>query len=258
VSSAKADQERAVTPGRRQRWLLVREAAKARRFERRLVQTFEGLVLVSAGDAAALGADTAEERIVVAPNGVDVEHYVPTPLGAEPAVVMTGSFQYGPNVDGAVWFCDQVLPLVQAAVPEATLDLVGHAPRAEVRALAGRPGVSLHPDVPAMAPWLARARVCVVPLRIGTGTRLKALEAMAAGRPVVGSSVGLEGLGLVDGRHAHVEDDPRAFADAVVRVLTDDAHAEALIVAGRALVEERFGWRAIGDDLARDLLGSGG
>ena len=93
-----------------------------------------------------------------------------------------------------------------------------------------------------------------MPLRIGTGTRLKALEAMAAGRPVVGTSVGLEGLGLVAGTHAHVVDDPAGFAAAVIRVLTDDAHAEALATAGRALVEERFEWTAIGDLLARDLL----
>jgi len=254
VSSAKADQERAVTPGRRQQWLLAREATKARRFERWLLRSFDTVVLVSDGDAEALGPSPTEARVVIAANGVDTAHYVPSPRTDEPVVVMTGSFQYGPNVDGAVWFCDEVLPRIQAAVPSATLDLVGHSPRAEVRALAARAGVELHPDVPSMAPWLSRARVCVVPLRIGTGTRLKALEAMAAGRPVVGTSVGLEGLGLVDGTHAHVVDDPAAFADAVIRVLTDDDHAEALATAGRALVEERFQWTAIGDGLARHLL----
>jgi glycosyltransferase involved in cell wall biosynthesis len=159
---------------------------------------------------------------------------------------MTGSFQYGPNADGAVWFCDEVLPVVLEAVPDATLTLVGREPRAEVRALADRPGVSLHADVPDMAPWLAGARMTVVPLRIGTGTRLKALESMAAGRPVVGTTIGLEGLGVVDGVHAHVADTAAELAGLVVRVLRDPERAAALVAGGRRLVEERFDWEAIG------------
>jgi glycosyltransferase involved in cell wall biosynthesis len=119
-----------------------------------------------------------------------------------------------------------------------------------VRALAHRVAVTLHPDVPEMAPWLERARATVVPLRIGTGTRLKALESMAAGRPVVGTSIGLEGLGVVDGVDAHVADTAAEMAERLVRVLRDDAHAEALAAAGRRLVEARYGWSAIGGPFA--------
>jgi glycosyltransferase involved in cell wall biosynthesis len=257
VTSARVAQEREVLDGRRQRWLLDRDIAHARRVERWVLERFDAVAVVTEDDArllrqAAPGPSAA--RLVVAPNGVDVERYRPAPLPPEPSIVMTGTYVYEPNVDGAVWFCDEVLPLVRAEVPAATLALVGREPRPEVVALADRPGVSLHADVPDMAPYLHAARVAVVPLRIGTGTRLKALEALAAGRPLVGTSVGLEGLGLVDGRDAHIADDPAALAAAVVRVLRDDAHAAALATAGRALVEERFRWAAIADRFAVDVL----
>jgi glycosyltransferase involved in cell wall biosynthesis len=255
VTSARVAQERSVTAGARQRWLLARDAAHARRVERRLLDQLDAVVVVSDEDAQLLtGGHAPRARIVVAPNGVDVDRYRPAPLPPEPSIVMTGSFVYGPNVDGARGLCDEVLPRVRAAVPGATLALVGREPRDEVVALADREGVSLHADVPDMAPFLHAARVAVVPLRIGTGTRLKALEAMAAGRPVVGTSVGLEGLGLVDGVHAHLADDPDAFAAAIVRVLQDDDHAEALAAAGRAHVEAHFRWSAIADRFADDLL----
>jgi glycosyltransferase involved in cell wall biosynthesis len=255
VTSARVGQERSVTDGGRQRWLLGRDIAHARRVERRLLDELDVVVVVSEDDARLLTAGRpAHARIVIAPNGVDVEHYRPAPLPPEPSIVMTGSFVYGPNVDGARWLCEEVLPRVRAAVPEATVALVGREPRPEVAALAEAEGVSLHADVPDMAPFLHAARVAVVPLRIGTGTRLKALEAMAAGRPLVGTSVGLEGLGIVDGVQARVADDADAFAAAVVRVLQDDGHAEALVAAGRAHVEEHFRWSAIADRFAADVL----
>jgi glycosyltransferase involved in cell wall biosynthesis len=147
-----------------------------------------------------------------------------------------------------------VLPLVRSEVPGARLDLVGMRPGPEVRALAANDGVDLHADVPDVMPYLQRARVAVVPLRVGSGTRLKALEAMAAGRPVVGTTIGLSGLGLVPGRHALFADDPVAVARAVVSVLQDDGLAAGLAAAGRTFVEERYGWDRIGELFVRSLL----
>jgi glycosyltransferase involved in cell wall biosynthesis len=256
VTSARVEQERSVTAGRRQRWLLARDAVLARRVERRLLDELDAVVVVSDDDAALLTAGApARARVLVAPNGVDVERYRPTALPERPSILMTGTFDYGPNVDGARWLCDEVLPRVRAAVPEATLALVGRAPAPEVVVLGDRDGVAVQADVPDMVPFLDAARVAVVPLRVGTGTRLKALEAMAAGRPVVGTSVGLEGLGLVAGVHAEIADDADAFADAIVRVLRDDGHARALATAGRELVVERYHWPVLADRFADDVLG---
>ena len=100
----------------------------------------------------------------------------------------------------------------------------------------------------------SRARVSVVPLRVGTGTRLKALESLAAGRPVVGTTIGLDGLGLIDGVHARIVDDPVLMAQCVVALLLDDAQALELVRAGRDLVERRFEWSAIADELSQKLL----
>jgi glycosyltransferase involved in cell wall biosynthesis len=249
VSSERMRQELANERGRRQRWLLGRDVAKAARYEERAAVEYDGLVLVSDRDAGAVAGPSLERArgpVVVVPNGVDVWAIAPTPLPAAPNILLPASFSYRPNVLGAVWFCDDVLPLVRAEVPEVQFHLVGRQPVDEVVALASRPGVQIHADVPVMAPWLARSRVVVVPLHIGTGTRLKALEAMAAGRPVVGTSIGLEGLGVSDGRHARIADDPANMADAVVELLRCDATAQRLAASGRRLVEERYSW----DDLA--------
>jgi glycosyltransferase involved in cell wall biosynthesis len=127
------------------------------------------------------------------------------------------------------------------------LVLAGRDPSAEVQNLAQIPGVEVHADVPSMVPYFDAARVVVVPLRIGTGTRLKALEAMASGRPVVGSSEGLAGLGIVDGVEARVADRPEEFATAILETLRRDEVAAALGRAGRRHVEKHFGWDALGE-----------
>lgn len=256
IGSAQARQAGAVAPGARQRWLLAREEAKAVASERALVAACDLTVVVSDDDRHDVtGGDPALlAKVVVAPNGVDPQRYAPSPLPAAPAVLMAGSFQYGPNVDGAEWFCAEVLPAVRAAVPDATLTLAGRAPAASVRVLADRPGVAVHADVASMADEFAAARLTVVPLRIGSGTRLKALESMAAGRPVVGTTIGLAGLGITDGVDGRVVDDPAATAAAVVQLLRDDAAAAAMAEAGRRLVVEHHDWTAIANAFAAAVL----
>jgi glycosyltransferase involved in cell wall biosynthesis len=113
--------------------------------------------------------------------------------------------------------------------------------------------VAVHADVPAVEPFLRRARVAVVPLRIGSGSRLKALEALAAGRPVVGTTIGLGGLETVAGRHALVEDEPEGFAEAVVRLLGENDLAHDLARAGRELIEASYSWTRIGGRYAELL-----
>ncbi len=241
----------ALAPGRRQRWALSRDLRKAERFERRALSRYDRVVAVSEPDAAwlrELGGAGAAARISVIPNGVDLESFTPTSVPKGPRVLFPGSFDTGPNVDGALWFCSEIWPRIKAAVPQATLQLVGRAPVEAVVRLQGAPDVTLDADVPSIEPYFAAARVIVVPLRIGTGTRLKALEAMASGRPVVGTTIGLEGLGVVDGSQALVRDDSAAIADAVIKTLNDDALARSLAASGRAHVEARFGWDRVGRD----------
>jgi glycosyltransferase involved in cell wall biosynthesis len=253
VPSQRALQELVGAPGRRQRWLLAREAENARRDERRAVAAFDTVVFVSEEDRAAVCGSRSGRSTIVVPNGVDMHSMAPTDLPSEPTILLPASLSYRPNVLGAIWFCDEVLPLVNRQVPGVRFMLVGRRPVPEVVALAQRPGVELHADVPDMAPWLQSARVVVVPLQIGTGTRLKALEAMASRRPVVGTTIGLEGLGIVDRIHARIVDDPKPMADAIVDIVTNDAVANALADAGRLHVDANFRWERLAERYA-DML----
>ncbi len=260
VPSGRARQERAGA-GRRQRWLLSRDAVKASRYEHHVVSTYDGVIVVSDEDATALagpGRERARGPVIVIPNGVDTDVLTPTPLPAAPNVLLPASLNYRPNILGAIWFCDEVLPRVQAKVPDVRFALAGRQPVSQILALAGRSGVEVHADVPRMAPWLEWARVVVVPLHVGTGTRLKALEAMSAGRPVAGTRIGLEGLGIVDGIHARVVDEAETMADAIVELLTSDATANALAAAGRQHVEDHFRWQALGEHAAAALEAAAG
>jgi glycosyltransferase involved in cell wall biosynthesis len=235
--SVRSRQLAAVAEKRRVRWLFQGDALRAAGFEQRIVERYDLTVAVSEEDAAALGS-----RTVVVPNGVDVDRFGVTPLPSEPRLFFSGSFNWEPNVDGAHWFYEHVFPRVRQQVPAATLVLVGRQPDQRTRTLGESPGVEAHFDVPSVVPHLQSARVAVVPLRMGSGTRLKALEAMAAGRPVAGTPIGLEGLGLSDGESAVVADDPEMLAARIVRLCVDDGYAQHLIARARRLVDERFSW----------------
>lgn len=228
----------------RDRMRLRAEAIVARRYEHRAARAHEDVVVCSDQDAAHLPG-----RVTVIPNGVDVDRVAFTPLPPDPIISFVGTMSTIANVDGAAWFARSVLPRIRAEVPAAVLEIVGHDPHQRVLELGNLDGVTVVGSVPDVAPWVERARVSITPLRIGSGTRLKSLEAMASGRPVVGTTVGLEGLGVTHGNEALIADDEAAFASAVVGCLKDHS-AVRLASAGRRHVEEHFSWRAIGSKYA--------
>jgi glycosyltransferase involved in cell wall biosynthesis len=249
-----------LAPGARQRWFRERELDKARRAEHRALATYDRCVVCSADDAAALAALADPEpagRIEVIPNGADLGSFEEVPLPEEPTVLFPGTLAYPPNVDGALWFSSEVWPRVLRAVPAARLILAGRSPAPEILELAAQPSVSVQADVPSMVPWFEAARVVVVPLRIGSGTRVKALEALAAGRPVAGTTIGLAGLDLADGVHVRMADQPAVLAAAIVELLRDPVRAASLAQAGREHVRDSFAWELIGrrfTQLVEELL----
>jgi glycosyltransferase involved in cell wall biosynthesis len=162
------------------------------------------------------------------------------PRPDNPTVLFPASLDYAPNADGARWMAEAIWPSVRRSLPEARLLLVGRSPGPAIRALDGAAGIEVHGDVPDMADWLQQARVVVVPLRFGTGTRIKALEAMAAARPVVGTTIGLAGLGIEDGVHALIADEPDRIAAHIVSAL--GPAGDALVGPALDLVEASHTW----------------
>ena len=231
------------SPGRRlYNWA---EYVKFYREERACWRRADACLLTSGREREILRGQTPDKPAVVVPNGVDIEFYQPSKALIEPgSLVFTGLMSYRPNIDGAAYFVEEVLPRIHRERPGVTLTIVGAGAGEEVERLAG-PRVVVTGAVPDTRTYFARAAAAVVPLRMGSGTRLKVLEGLAMGKPLVSTSVGCEGIHVRDGEHLLIADEPQALADAVLRVLADTALAETLGRQGRALVEREYGWAAI-------------
>ncbi len=220
------------------------------RYERVLSPKFDAVTCTSDIDAAVFQQYCPEDAIEIIPNGVDITHYQPDfPAEAPAHLIYIGSMDWYPNEDAVAFFADEVLPRVQEKVPDVAFSIVGGNPSARVQKLAARDGVVVTGRVPEIKPYFAEATVFVVPLRIGSGTRLKILEALAMGKAIVSTTVGAEGLDLRDGEEIFIADEPNAFADAVIQLLTDSELRRRVGENGRARVERDYDWRSIGRKL---------
>lgn len=222
------------------------------RYEPRICRRVARVVFGSPEDRRAVetaGGQRARpplRNLSVVPHGVDVGRLCPRPSPGTPGVVMmTGVMRYLPNVDAALWMVRDVWPAVVDACPEARLLLVGRDPAPAVQALHGRRGVTVTGTVDSVADWLARARVCVAPVRAASGQQNKVLEAMAMGKPLVATPAAVAAFGLTPERDALVAADAQAFAAAVVRLLRDPGLAARVGTAARRFVEDGYSWEAL-------------
>ena len=215
-------------------------ALATRSVERRALRRAELVVCVSREDAGAAERDGA--RVLLAPNGVDDEFFAVEPGGPGERAVFFGHFGYGPNRRGLERFLEGGWPAVRARLPRATLAVAGAGIDAPLeRRLAAHAGVEVLGLVDDVAELLAGARAAVVPVWEGGGTRLKVLEALAAARPVVGTAIGVEGIGFAHGREGLVADDAAALGEALAELLADGERAAAMGAAGRRLADG-FRW----------------
>ena len=217
---------------------------KLRREELRTYRDADGVYLCSATDEQRLLSQAPRVRTAVIPNAADVDYYQPRPGDPKPdgrTVVYFGLLSTVPNADGVTYFVEEIWPRIAEAHPEARFKIIGGKPPLALQQLAG-PRVELSGFVPDLRPHLAEAAVLVVPLRLGGGTRLKIVEGMAMGKPIVSTSLGAEGIEATPGRDLLIEDQPEAFADAVNRLLADPGLAARIGQAARHLAVERYSW----------------
>ncbi len=241
------------------RYLLL-QAARLERLERELCPRFALNVMMSDVDARRLQALAPRAATVVVPNGADTAYFQPNGMeSVDGRVVFVGPTNTHPNRDAVEFLLGEIWPAIHVADPATSLRLIGRNAPVDRRRYDAEPGVTALDYLPDLRPAVSEARCCVVPMRLGGGTRVKILDAWALGKAVVSTSIGCEGLDAVDGENILVRDTPTAFAEAVLLVLHDGQLRARLEQNARRTAVEVYSWSVVGRGLriAYDALLSG-
>jgi glycosyltransferase involved in cell wall biosynthesis len=215
-----------------------------RRFERAVAGQMDAVVVFTERDRAALAPMVSEADLVTIPLAIDIPERTSDPLGSDTAdLLYFGSFRHEPNVDAAIRLARGIFPRIRAQRPDATLHIVGAGSKPAVERLAGR-GVFVVGEVPDLAPYFDRAAVVVTPVRFGSGMRVKVLEALAAGKAVLGTSLAFEGLNVIDRKHVAVAETDEALASAAVELLENPSARLQLARQARSWAEENLSWES--------------
>jgi glycosyltransferase involved in cell wall biosynthesis len=236
------------------RRLLEVEWKKMRAEERRACEQTAMTVAVSADDRDRLAADAPNATVLDVPTGVDIRYFCPRDTPTVPGrLVFSGSMDWYPNEDAILYFIAENLPLVRRARPDVSLSVIGRQPSDRLKAAAAAAGVHVTGRVDDVRPHVAEGELYIVPLRVGGGTRLKIFEALAAGKPVLSTTIGAEGLDVENGRHLVLADGAEAFARETIALLNDAPRRQALGAEGRRIVEEKYSWAQVTKTFERYL-----
>jgi len=229
------------------------QAGRLHKWEANVCNICDHVFAVSETDAQHVRELTRDAPITVIPNAIEVEEYSPENSGAldllRPALVFTGKMDFRPNVDAVLWFASEILPRIHEKIPDAHFYVVGQKPHSRLEPLREKKNITLTGFVDKVQPYIASADVYVAPLRMGSGTRFKLLEAMAMSCSVVSTRIGAEGLDVQDGKHLLLADDPQGFAAAVVALIEDDDKRKALGSKAADLVSRDYDWPVIIPDV---------
>jgi glycosyltransferase involved in cell wall biosynthesis len=250
---------------------------RLRDLERKALSEFDAHIVVSDRDRAHLLSIAPTANVFVIENGVDIEYYSTSALeqahsawlgrrplvslpggqvadklpgGSRHRLLFVGSMDYHANVDAVTYFAREVWPSLHLARPDLNFTVVGRNPGSKVKALASLPGVEVTGTVDDVRPYYGEALASIVPLRVGGGSRLKILEAMASGVPVVATTLGAEGLDIIPGEHLIIADSPRQLTHTLTEMREGSDAWRLLAAAGRSLVFRKYGWSALGAALA--------
>lgn len=234
------------------RFYLLLQGNKLSRYESETYGEFDLNVVVSELDRGRLRNHSPRTEVKVIPNGVDTSYFkVSDTQLRKNNVIFVGGMNWFPNRDAVLYFSERIWPLLKKEISDVSFTLIGSGPPKKIIDLGKNEKIEVHGFVDDVRPYLARAAAYVVPIRAGGGTRLKILDALACGKAVVSTSIGSEGLEVNPGRNILIGDSPSEFAEQVIRVCTDGDLMKSLGEEGRKLVEEKYSWKMIGDDLNR-------
>ncbi len=241
------------------RWYIQKQHAKVAKFEQDAFLAADGATAVSKKEADELQAMNPRLKVQVVDNGVDFDYFAPKiETAASPTLVFTGSMDWRPNQDAAEFFAQEILPILKRTHPDLQAVFVGRNPPEYIQALGKISGMQITGTVDDVRPYISKAAVYIVPLRIGGGSRLKILEAMSMEKAVVSTTVGAEGLEIENNTHLRLADTPETFAQAVNQLIADRQTAIQLGKAGRQLVIDRYGWDSLSKTLEQFLQGIAG
>ncbi len=228
------------------RWYFRRQYHRMRRWERVLSERFDGVITVSEDDTAYAQREYRLGNVLGSvPTGVDFDYFHhPTRVGGDGRVIgFLGSMDWMPNIEAVTFFTEKIFPHIKDRLPGAQLVIIGRNPTARVRALAETdPAIDVTGTVDDVRPFLGKCDVLAVPLLSGGGTRIKIMEAVAAGLPVVSTTVGAEGLELEAGKEIEIADDPQTFAEAVLQLCERPERREDLAHAALIAAKRRGSW----------------
>ena len=223
------------------------EYQKMMRFEKHFLNKAEHVLTVSEADRAFFSDFVERSKMTVISTGVDTDYFRPDNENERPnSLVFTGSMDWMPNEDGVLYFMRSILPLIRREIPEVSFTIVGRKPSEKLRsAAASESGVQVTGTVDDIRPYVRDGSVYVVPLRIGSGTRLKIFEAMAMGKAIVSTTLGAEGLPIRDEVDISIADSPEEFSRKVCALLGDAGERRRLGSAARQLVEQHYSWSSV-------------
>lgn len=228
------------------------QAKKVLRLEKKHAPRFAVNLVVSAQDKIRFEAIAPAARFEIVANGTDIDYFKPAASTSPRELIFIGGLGWYPNRDAMLYFCREILPLIQKKIPDIVLNIIGRTPPDELSRMArANPAIRLHGFVDDIRDLIARAAVYVVPIRVGGGTRLKILDAMASGKAIVSTTIGAEGIMASQGKDILFADTPADFAERVVQLLNDEQLRRRLGANARALAEKEYAWEVIGNRLNR-------
>jgi polysaccharide biosynthesis protein PslH len=244
IESIRFKRETRISSWDRRRLLLLGDHLLFKEWETKAIRRFDGVTAVSEAEREWISRNAPKAIVELVPNGVDAHYFSYRAPCPSDILTFVGSMDYPPNVDAVVWFCEAIFPRLRRQFPLLRFRVVGSRPDRRVLLLRQQPGVEVTGEVPDIRPYLRDSMALAVPLRSGGGTRLKILQAMASGCPVISSTIGAEGLELAPGTHWLSADDPEQWVTQVSVLRSSSGLANYLAQAARQVVDSVYDWRS--------------